>query len=144
MNRNKARQKRERRRTSRLRINLGDRTVTLDGKAAEDLKAELERNRERFREKFGRDPGPDDPVFWDPDAEQPKALSMETVTPQILAAMRTANIRPELIYAFEKTGVILTEQNEHLMRPEDVKAFYAAVEEYLERAKAADSNIERT
>lgn len=34
----------------------------------EDLCRELEGQRERFREKFGRDPGPEDPVFFDPDA----------------------------------------------------------------------------
>jgi HEPN domain-containing protein len=28
-----------------------------------------------FREKFGRDPGPDDPVFFDPDANEPRPMS---------------------------------------------------------------------
>jgi hypothetical protein len=28
----------------------------------------MERQAERFRNKFGRDPGPEDPIFFDPDA----------------------------------------------------------------------------
>jgi hypothetical protein len=31
-----------------------------------------------FRAKFGREPGPEDPVFFDPDAEEPRPLSSET------------------------------------------------------------------
>jgi hypothetical protein len=31
-------------------------------------RAILEAQQQRFREKFGRDPGPSDPVFFDPDA----------------------------------------------------------------------------
>jgi hypothetical protein len=31
----------------------------------------LFQHREAFRAKFGRDPGPNDPVFFDPDATDP-------------------------------------------------------------------------
>jgi hypothetical protein len=34
----------------------------------------LEALRRDFRERFGRDPGPDDPVFFDPTAEEPRPL----------------------------------------------------------------------
>src|SRR6266540_1937553 len=34
----------------------------------------LEALRREFRERFGRDPGPDDPVFFDPSAEEPGTL----------------------------------------------------------------------
>ncbi len=37
----------------------------------------LESQMERFREKFGRDPGPDDPIFFDPDADSPRPLPAE-------------------------------------------------------------------
>jgi hypothetical protein len=31
----------------------------------------LEQQREKFRQKFGRDPGPEDPVFFDPSVDAP-------------------------------------------------------------------------
>jgi hypothetical protein len=30
----------------------------------------------RFRQKFGRDPGPDDPVFFDPEKDTPTAAAI--------------------------------------------------------------------
>lgn len=35
--------------------------------------------KEHFREKFGRDPGPEDPVFFDPDADEPRPLSEKQI-----------------------------------------------------------------
>ncbi len=37
----------------------------------------LEKQRDMFREKFGREPGPEDPVFFDPEADQPAVMSKE-------------------------------------------------------------------
>jgi hypothetical protein len=37
----------------------------------------FEANLQAFREKFGRDPGPDDPVFFDPDADEPTPLGTD-------------------------------------------------------------------
>jgi hypothetical protein len=34
----------------------------------------VEQLRQRFRQKFGRDPGANDPVFFDPDSEAPVPL----------------------------------------------------------------------
>ena len=45
----------------------------------ERTRAILEAQRQRFRAKFGRDPGPHDPVFFDPDAIEP--VPMYTVAP---------------------------------------------------------------
>jgi HEPN domain-containing protein len=39
----------------------------------------LRAQRENFREKFGRDPGPEDPVFFDPEADEPRPLSQEKI-----------------------------------------------------------------
>ena len=32
-----------------------------------------------FREKFGRDPGPEDPIFFDPTSDEPRSLSKEQI-----------------------------------------------------------------
>jgi hypothetical protein len=95
------------------------REIPLDEQSLELLREQ----RRRFVEKFGREPGPDDPIFFDapPEAEMKQAT---------VDAMKKAGIRPALIYAYEKTGLILSETNRHLMPTADVEAFEAAVEEY--------------
>jgi hypothetical protein len=45
------------------------------------LKDELDRQLLAFRERFGRDPGPGDPIFFDPDASEPTQLSKEQLVP---------------------------------------------------------------
>jgi len=42
----------------------------------------------RFREKFGRDPGPFDPVFFDPSKDEPTPFSTDYAESQTLEAMR--------------------------------------------------------
>lgn len=42
-----------------------------------ELKAALDENRQAFIEKFGREPRDDDPVFFDPDADEPVPISAE-------------------------------------------------------------------
>jgi len=37
----------------------------------------------------------------------------------MLEAMKQAGLDPAIIYAFEKTGLIVTESNEHLVSKED-------------------------
>lgn len=74
-----------------------------------------------FKEKFGRDPGPNDKVFWD---------EPEHVEHGIVQAMREANLPPRFIYAFEKTGRLVSEENLHLIPQADLDEWTAACEEY--------------
>jgi hypothetical protein len=54
----KSRRRKNRRKTQRVtKVAITERT-----------RAILEAQQQRFREKVGRDPGPSDPVFFDPDA----------------------------------------------------------------------------
>jgi hypothetical protein len=39
----------------------------------------LESQRIAFREKFGRDPGPEDPIFFDPEADTPQPFPLEKI-----------------------------------------------------------------
>ena len=59
----------------------------------------LENQRLRFREKFGRDSGPSDPVFFDPDAPEPVPMSAVMVQAETIEAMRKAGTPPQIIYA---------------------------------------------
>jgi hypothetical protein len=48
--------------------------------------------RARFIKKFGREPGPNDPVFFDPDRDVPTPWSPEKLQAELLKAMEAANI----------------------------------------------------
>lgn len=39
----------------------------------------MDRQREAFREKFGRLPGPTDPFFFDPDSDTPKQMNKKQI-----------------------------------------------------------------
>jgi hypothetical protein len=64
----------------------------------------LEEQKERFRQKFGRYPRPEDPVIWDETASEPTPASAEDIHQTILSALIAAGSPPEFIYAFNKTG----------------------------------------
>jgi len=87
----------------------------------------------RFREKFGVDPGPEDPIFFDPNADTPQPISqagLDEMMGQLLSAAGKAGIRPELIYAMKKTGRMVTESNQHLLTNEGLQEWRDATEEY--------------
>ena len=44
--------------------------------------------------------------------------------------MKAAGMDPAFIYAFEKTGLLVSEQNQHLISDEDLAEWDAAIEEY--------------
>jgi hypothetical protein len=93
----------------------------------------LETLRREFRERFGRHPGPDDPVFFDPTAEEPRTLDEDGEALFIAMsemAMRRAGIDPSLIYASRKTGLIVTERNQHQLSDDDRADWIEAIFEY--------------
>jgi hypothetical protein len=81
-----------------------------------------------FREKFGRDMAPNDPIFFDPDADEPRQLDVDVDS--IVKTMADAGIRPELIYAYRKTGLLVSDENYGKLSPEDRDDWHAAMEEY--------------
>jgi hypothetical protein len=95
-----------------------------------EMIAILEQHRERFKQKFGRYPGPQDPVIWDESADQPTPLSEEAIHQVILQAITAAGSPPEFIYAFQKTGRLVTESNMHLLSPAEYQEWCDAVDEY--------------
>jgi SEC-C motif len=86
----------------------------------------LEEQRQKFRQQFGRDPGPDDLLFFD-------APPLEQVEHQLVEAMKRAGLDPALIHAFEQTGLLVTEDNQHLIPEQDLQAWQAAVAAYNAR-----------
>ena len=99
----------------------------------------LESQKARFREQFGRDPGPDDPVFFDPDASEPQPLDLEQVQAEFTEAMARAGIDPAKIYAYRRTDLIVTEDNYHLLTEEQRREWEAALAEYDAKMKGKPS-----
>src|SRR5438067_10765148 len=59
-----------------------------------------------FRRKFGREMGPDDPFFFDPEAETPQFRAPYQgwyAIDQMALIMEQAGVDPATIYAFKKT-----------------------------------------
>ena len=82
--------------------------------------------RRRFIEKFGREPGPDDPVIFDPDADTPQPISEEKLAKHLAEAAAAAGIEADKVYAISETGLIPTSRS-----PEEVKQeFKRAMDRY--------------
>ena len=101
------------------------RTVAMTAEVADGLR----KQEQLFKEKFGREPGPGDPVFFDPDADTPQKINEEYVDKAIIEAMVKAGMDPSYIYAYKKTGLLVTTDNWDKLSPEDQAEWKAAISE---------------
>jgi hypothetical protein len=85
-----------------------------------EVEEALHQLRQAFIAKHGREPGPDDFLF----PEHLEAMMVED--------MKAAGLDPAIIYAFEQTGLLVTEENRRLISDEDLAAWDDAIEEYGE------------
>lgn len=105
----------------------GDKLVHLNERGV----ALLEGQRQRFIEKFGREPGPNDPVFFDDKADTPKLIDLEEHKRIVFEEMKRVGIDPAKAYACAKTGVIpVVGINDHLWSKQDMAEYKAAFEEF--------------
>jgi hypothetical protein len=58
--------------------------------------------RKAFIEKFGREPGPEDPVFFDPDKDVPTAIDAARLDADLEKAIRDSGIDPAKAEAIRK------------------------------------------
>ena len=102
------------------------RVVTMSEEARQGLAGQSE----AFQEKFGRTMRPDEPVFFDSNADTPEVISEDTIRAELTDAAVKARIDPAIIYAMHKTGMILTAATENLWSEDALAAWNAAIEEY--------------
>jgi hypothetical protein len=102
----------------------------------------LEEQLRAFRAKFGRDPGPADPLFFDPDADEPRPLNQVAVEAGMVDAMERAGISPAQIYGFQQTGIIPVEGLLDRVPAERLQEFYLAVRRYERLHLSAEENAE--
>jgi hypothetical protein len=102
----------------------------------EDLAALIQEQKEAFRRKFGREMDPQDPLFFDPDADLPQPPSdgnHEQLLEEMTALMEEAGIHPAHVYAFRKTGRIVTEENRPMLSAAEWKEWESALREHGQR-----------
>lgn len=85
----------------------------------------LEIQRQKFIDKYGREPGPNDPIFFD----IPSEAELEKATIEML---EKAGVSDEYIYAYKKTGRLVTEQNRNKLTDLELKEWDEAIAEYKE------------
>ena len=101
--------------------------------------AVIKEQKERFVAKFGREPGPNDPIFFDPDHPTPRKLQVEPMEASVVASMRKAGIAPHLIHAYEKTGRLVSESNKHLLTEDELAEWEEAIDDYFRKNPQADA-----
>lgn len=96
----------------------------------------LDRQRQRFIERFGREPGPDDPVFFDQEAASPNALDEATLRAQLArpGMAKELGVEPAFLAAVLEVGYAVTDQTRHLFSDEDLRAFDEAFARHSPRA----------
>jgi hypothetical protein len=53
----------------------------------------------------------------------------------VIAAMRAADIPPQLVYAYERTGFLLSKEGYQSLSPEDKAEYDASIAEYYAKNK---------
>lgn len=96
-----------------------------------DQAAALEAQVRRFEEKFGRRPGPDDPLFFDPDADEPQPVSLTGLETETVAMLETAGICPAWIYACQHTGGLLPRPDGTFVTERDQAEWDEVISRYI-------------
>jgi hypothetical protein len=86
--------------------------------------------REQARQRLGRAPGAEDRLFAG-------APPLEVVEHHLVEGLKRAGVDPALVYAFEQTGRLVTEDNQHLLTDDDLQEWQEAVAAYRARQPAS-------
>ncbi|MBM0274039.1 hypothetical protein [Micromonospora tarensis] len=131
------------------RVTGPDGTVSLTwdaaSKAGTQLRDGFQAQFEAFRAKFGREPGPTDPVFFDPDADEPTPLgqrNLDEMMVQLLQAAEDSGADAAPIHAWREVGYLVTQENQHLFSAADIQAYAAAVARHSGEAVDEDDDLD--
>jgi hypothetical protein len=103
------------------------------GPATDELQEALQGQGERFRQQFGREMGPDDPLIWNEDANEPTPITeaqMRRDLDEWAENVVAAGLDPSPVLAMRDLGYIVTEETQHLFSLAELDAFADAVAYY--------------
>ena len=64
-----------------------------------------------------------------------RPMTEKELSDMMVSAFEEVNTPPELVYAFKKTGFMLSTTNRHLFRSEDLREWDRAIREYYRKHK---------
>jgi hypothetical protein len=101
-------------------------------KSPQQLEIALRAAREAFIKRFGREPREGEPLLFDEDAldDTPVGMSPAKLDRQLSHAMIDAGTPDHLIYAYDKTGLILNEEGYSTASPQTRAEWDAVMEEF--------------
>jgi hypothetical protein len=103
-----------------------------------EFQQDMARQLDAFRKKFGRDPVPSDPLFFDPEKNDPTPISgdeQDAIVANLIQAMVKVG-RPEFGYAYARSGYLVSEENHDLIPDEGLRAWDGAIREWFEMSAA--------
>jgi hypothetical protein len=93
-----------------------------------ELRDILENQLIKFKDEFGREPEPDDLVFFDsPDEEE-----LEEAESVAFGELVMKGFDPAYLYAHRKTGFFVTERNKNLLTDLELEEWFDAIDEFEE------------
>jgi hypothetical protein len=95
-----------------------------------DMVEALKEQSRRFKERFGRPPAPDDPIFFDPAADEPRPMVDEVIDQHMLEAMDKAKTHPAIIRAYQTTGRLVTEESRKNLTKTQLREWTDAIDEW--------------
>lgn len=116
--------------THSWRLPNGDIAIELSRDDAQMLREYHEWLNSEYMRVWGRPAGPEDPLFPDWDAPVPQPVRSDEFHRIATQALRSAGMPEEFIYAYEFSGILVTEDNEHLHDEADLAAWDKAIQEY--------------
>lgn len=118
----------------RVRTPDGGYMITPAAQHQQEIAEALGEQRERFRERFGRDPGPDDPLFFDPDADEPLPADTDKMMTEFMASL--PDDTPPRVRAMMETwfevGFVITDENQHTFSAAEAELWSRALERRYE------------
>lgn len=109
----------------------GSRTVELPEHAAAELREYKQWAQEEFERRWGRPMTGEDLLFQDWDAAEPNTpVSPVSMEATMVAAMEAADWPAEFIYAYQHTGRLVTQENAHLLNPDDIAEWNDAIDRW--------------
>lgn len=119
----------------------GSKKIQMNDEGVEMMKQQLT----LFKEKFGREPKPTEPIFFDPDYDVPTPIDEKKMMKIFVQGMIQANTSKEHIYAYIKTDGLLPVDDGKgsldMFHPDDLIAWENAIIEYMEDPIAAEELI---
>lgn len=100
-------------------------TIRRSAPMSDELGDMLTDHMDGLSEELGRDLTPEDELFPN--------MHTEHIEHGIVEAMKSAGLDPAMIYAFEQTGLLISDENQHLISDTDKAKWESAVDEYRQK-----------